>query len=129
MMVDDNIIYERFVLFRDFFYDGYYYVNGEKEYAEKLLPEIAEQLSVDYDPKELEKSLTELAKKITNEQLQDLFAKYKPECCSLTRCNKDFLGRYYTYINGSGNLEIKDSSEKVRNKAINAIQNLSENGI
>ncbi|RUM34267.1 MAG: hypothetical protein DSY33_02565 [Archaeoglobus sp.] len=128
-MVDDNIIYERFVLFRDFFYDGYYYVNGEKEYAEKLLPEIAEQLSVDYDPKELEKSLTELAKKITNEQLQDLFAKYKPECCSLTRCNKDFLGRYYTYINGSGNLEIKDSSEKVRNKAINAIQNLSENGI
>lgn len=129
MMVDDNIIYERFVLFRDFFYNGYYYVNSERIHAHKLLPEIAEQLSVDYDPKELEKSLTELAKKITDKQLQDVFAEYKPECCSLTRCNEDFLGRYYTYINGSGNLEIKDSSEEVRNNAINAIQNLSDNGI
>jgi len=132
-------LYEKLILLRDYFVEGYSeeidvvdkYGDGEHNYVElvEVLPEIAKKFNLEYNKNRVDELIQELAGEIPDEQLQELFAKFKPIPSSLCRGNYNFYGRFYTYINGSGNLELKDSSELVRNNVKKAISELTEKGV
>jgi len=132
-------IRERLILIRDYLIEGYSedpeilsrYGDG-RDYIEisEILPEITKRFfCLEYDKGKPHEFAQKLAEKITDQELRELFAKLKPIPCLLSRGRCNFYGRYYTYVNGSGKLELKDSTGEVKERVKKAISELTENGI